>query len=79
MALLFDLSTPTLQDFLGDDKAKRQCRKVHFLSGYFGEVIKQARAALFLASDESYFINAMDFSADWGLTKAYVTVEGAAS
>lgn len=69
-------STPMLQDFLGDDHAKRFRREVHFPSGRFGEAIEQAHAAVFLASDESSFVNATDFVVDGGLTKAYVTPEG---
>lgn len=68
-----------LQDFLGDDKAKRHRREIHFPSGRFGEAIEQAQAAVFLASDESSFVNATDFLVDGGLTKAYVTAEGGAS
>ncbi|EEU37165.1 uncharacterized protein NECHADRAFT_78349 [Fusarium vanettenii 77-13-4] len=73
------LNTPMLQDFLGDDKAKRFRREVHFPTGRFGEAIEQAQAALFLASDESSFVNAHDFVVDGGLTKAYVTAEGPAT
>jgi NAD(P)-dependent dehydrogenase (short-subunit alcohol dehydrogenase family) len=65
-----------LQEFLGDDKAKRFRREVHFPSGRFGEAIEQAQAAVFLATDESSFVNATDFVVDGGLTKAYVTPEG---
>ncbi|KAJ4256854.1 hypothetical protein NW762_008950 [Fusarium torreyae] len=72
------LNTPMLQEFLGDDKPKRFRREVHFPSGRFGEAIEQAQAALFLASDESSFVNAHDFVVDGGLTKAYVTPEGPA-
>lgn len=68
-----------LQDFLGDDKAKRFRREVHFPSGRFGEDIEQAHAAVFLASDESSFVNAHDMVVDGGLTKAYVTPEGPAT
>ena len=68
-----------LQDFLGDDKEKRFRREVHFPSGRYGEAIEQAQAALFLASDESSFINATDFVVDGGMTKAYVTPEGPAT
>lgn len=67
-----------LQEFLGDDKPKRFRREVHFPTGRFGEAIEQAQAALFLASDESSFVNAHDFVVDGGLTKAYVTPEGPA-
>lgn len=70
------LNTPMLQDFLGDDHAKRFRREVHFPSGRFGEAIEQAHAVIFLASDESSFVNASDFVVDGGLTKAYVTSEG---
>lgn len=68
-----------LQDFLGDDKAKRFRREVHSPSGRFGEAIEQAHAVIFLASDESSFVNATDFVVDGGLTKAYVTPEGRAT
>jgi len=58
-----------LQDWLGDDKAKRHRREIHFPSGRFGEAVEQAQAVLFLASDESSFVNAQDFVVDGGLTK----------
>lgn len=70
------LNTPLLQDWLGDDKAKRARREVHFPTGRFGEAIEQAQAVLFLASDESSFVNGSDFVVDGGMTKAYVTPEG---
>lgn len=70
------LNTPLLQDWLGDDKPKRLRREIHFPSGRFGEAIEQAQAVLFLASDESSFVNGQDFVVDGGMTKAYVTPEG---
>lgn len=73
------LNTPLLQDWLGDDKEKRFRREVHFPTGRFGEAIEQAHAVVFLASDESSFVNAADFVVDGGLTKAYVTPEGPAT
>lgn len=76
---LTPLSTPLLQDWLGDDKEKRFRREVHFPTGRFGEAIEQAHAVIFLASDESSFVNATDFVVDGGLTKAYVTPEGPAT
>ncbi|KAJ5889130.1 hypothetical protein N7504_009940 [Penicillium tannophilum] len=72
------LNTPLLQDWLGDDQAKRHRREVHFPSGRFGEAVEQAQAVLFLASDESSFVNGTDFVVDGGLSKAYVTAEGPA-
>ena len=62
-------STPLLQDWLGDDAAKRHRREIHFPTGRFGEAIEQAQAVLFLASDESSFVNGTDFVVDGGMTK----------
>ncbi|KAF7562669.1 hypothetical protein G7046_g1493 [Stylonectria norvegica] len=70
------LNTAMLQVFLGPDKAKRFRREIHFPTGRFGEAIEEAQAVLFLASDESSFVNATDFVVDGGLSKAYVTPEG---
>lgn len=63
------ISTPLLQDWLGDDAPKRLRREIHFPSGRFGEAVEQAQAVLFLASDESSFVNGTDFVVDGGLTK----------
>lgn len=73
------LNTPLLQDWLGDDAEKRHRREVHLPGGRFGEAIEQAQAVLFLASDESSFVNGTDFVVDGGMTKAYVTPEGPSS
>jgi len=70
------LNTPLLQDWLGDDVEKRHRREVHFPSGRFGEAIEQAQAVLFLASDESSFVNGSDFVVDGGMTKCYTTPTG---
>ena len=70
------LNTPLLQDWLGDDQEKRHRRQIHFPMGRFGEAIEQAQAVLFLASDESSFVNGTDFVVDGGMTRAYVTPEG---
>lgn len=51
------LNTPLLQDWLGDDQPKRLRREIHFPSGRFGEAVEQAHAVVFLASDESSFVN----------------------
>ena len=70
-------STPLLQDWLGDDQAKRHRREVHFPTGRFGEAIEQAQGVLFLASDESSFVNGTDFVIDGGMTRCYTTPVGA--
>ena len=62
-------STPLLQDWLGDDQPKRQRREIHFPTGRFGEAVEQAHAVVFLASDESSFVNGTDFVVDGGMTK----------
>ncbi|KAL9033347.1 MAG: hypothetical protein Q9214_007560, partial [Letrouitia sp. 1 TL-2023] len=64
------LNTPLLQDWLGDDAPKRHRREIHFPTGRFGEAVEQAQAVLFLASDESSFVNGTDFTVDGGMTKA---------
>ena len=63
------LNTPLLQDWLGDDAEKRHRREIHFPSGRFGEAIEQAQAVLFLASDESSFVNGTDFLVDGGMSR----------
>lgn len=70
------LNTPLLQDWLGDDQPKRLRREIHFPTGRFGEAVEQAQAALFLASDESNFVNGHDLVVDGAMSKAYVTPEG---
>ena len=62
-------STPLLQDWLGDDQPKRFRREVHFPTGRFGEAIEQAHAVVFLASDESSFVNGTDFVVDGGMSR----------
>ena len=44
-------------------------REIHFPTGRFGEAVEQAQAVLFLASDESSFVNGTDFVVDGGMTK----------
>jgi NAD(P)-dependent dehydrogenase (short-subunit alcohol dehydrogenase family) len=68
------LRTELLMKFL-DTEAKKQRRLVHIPMGRFGEAIEIARAALFLASDESSFTTGAAFTVDGGITAAYVTPE----
>lgn len=68
------LRTELLMKFL-DTEAKLQRRLVHIPIGRFGEAKEIAQAALFLASDESSFMNGAEFIIDGGITAAYVTPE----
>jgi NAD(P)-dependent dehydrogenase (short-subunit alcohol dehydrogenase family) len=68
------LRTELLMKFLDTD-AKRNRRLVHLPMGRFGEAEEMADAALYLASDESSYVNGSTFLVDGGLTAAYVTPE----
>jgi NAD(P)-dependent dehydrogenase (short-subunit alcohol dehydrogenase family) len=69
------LRTELLMKYL-DTEEKRQRRLVHIPMGRFGEAQEIARAALFLASDESSFTTGATFLVDGGITAAYVTPAG---
>jgi NAD(P)-dependent dehydrogenase (short-subunit alcohol dehydrogenase family) len=68
------LRTKLLMDHLDTDE-KRQRRLVHVPMGRFGEAEEMARAALFLATDDSSYMTGATFTVDGGLTAAYVTPE----
>ena len=59
------LRTELLMKYL-DTEEKRRRRLVHIPMGRFGEAREIARAALFLASDESGFITGADIAVDGG-------------
>ncbi|MDX6636605.1 MAG: hypothetical protein QOJ01_116 [Solirubrobacterales bacterium] len=67
------VNTPLLQELFAKDPDKAGKRLVHIPAGRFGEVREIADAALFLASDESSFVNATAFMVDGGLSAAYLT------
>src|SRR5436309_2018750 len=68
------VETPLLAELLSDP-ARRQRRLVHIPMGRFGRAEEMANAALFLASDESSFVNGATFTVDGGITAAYITPE----
>lgn len=68
------VDTPLLAQLLADPAA-RQRRLVHIPMGRLARATSSARAALFLASDESSYVNGATFLVDGGITGAYVTPE----
>jgi len=68
------VETPLLQELLSDPQ-QRQRRLVHIPMGRFAQASDIAKAALFLASDESSYINGTAFTVDGGMTAAYITPE----
>lgn len=68
------LRTELLMKFLNTEE-KKQRRLVHVPMGRFGEAFEMAKAALFLACDESSYVTGSDFMVDGGITAAYVTPE----
>ena len=69
------VDTPLLQRAVLEDPEKAARRLVHLPMGRFAEAREIANAALFLASDDSSYVNASTFLVDGGLTAAYVTPE----
>jgi len=68
------VETPLLAE-LFSDPARRARRMVHIPPGRLARPEEIARAALFLASDESSYINGTAFTVDGGITAAYTTPE----
>jgi NAD(P)-dependent dehydrogenase (short-subunit alcohol dehydrogenase family) len=68
------VDTPLLQQLMSDP-ARKQRRMVHIPAGRLAQATDIANAALFLASDESAYVNGTAFSVDGGITAAYVTPE----
>jgi NAD(P)-dependent dehydrogenase (short-subunit alcohol dehydrogenase family) len=69
------VNTPLLQELFAKDPDKAARRYVHLPPGRFAEPREIANGALFLASDESTYVNATTFLVDGGLAGAYLTPE----
>jgi NAD(P)-dependent dehydrogenase (short-subunit alcohol dehydrogenase family) len=68
------VNTPLLEALLADPAARAR-RMVHVPMGRLAEAHEIARAALFLASDDSAYVNGTTFLVDGAITAAYVTPE----
>jgi NAD(P)-dependent dehydrogenase (short-subunit alcohol dehydrogenase family) len=67
------VETPLLLNLYGGNPAAYERRKIHWPMGRLGRPGEIVAAALFLASDESSFVNGAAFVVDGGITAAYVT------
>jgi NAD(P)-dependent dehydrogenase (short-subunit alcohol dehydrogenase family) len=69
------VETPLLLRIFGDDPAAYERRRIHLPMGRLAKPREIVNAALFLASEESSYVNGATFVVDGGLTAAYVTPE----
>jgi NAD(P)-dependent dehydrogenase (short-subunit alcohol dehydrogenase family) len=67
------VDTPLLRDLYASDPVAAQRRLVHVPMGRFAHADEIANAVLFLASDESSYVNATEFLVDGGISGAYTT------
>ena len=67
------VNTPLLQELYANDPEKAGRRLEHLPPGRFAEVSEMAQAVVFLASDDSTYVNASTFLVDGGLAGAYLT------
>ncbi len=67
------VETPLLMRLFSEDPEAYERRRVHLPMGRLAQAREIASAALFLASDESSYVNGATFLVDGGLTAAYVT------
>jgi NAD(P)-dependent dehydrogenase (short-subunit alcohol dehydrogenase family) len=67
------VDTPLLQELFAKDPERAARRMVHLPIGRFARAEEIASGVLFLASDESTYVNATTFLIDGGLTGAYTT------
>jgi NAD(P)-dependent dehydrogenase (short-subunit alcohol dehydrogenase family) len=69
------VDTPLLRELFAKDPVAAARRLVHVPMGRFARAEEIAAAALFLASDESSYVNASTLLVDGGISGAYVTPE----
>ena len=69
------VETPLLMRLFDETPGAYERRRVHLPMGRLAQAKEIAYAALFLASDESSYVNGSTFLVDGGLTAAYVTPE----
>jgi NAD(P)-dependent dehydrogenase (short-subunit alcohol dehydrogenase family) len=69
------VDTPLLRSLLAASPSQAERRMVHVPMGRFARAEEIANAALFLASDESSYVNATAFVVDGGIAGAYTTPE----
>jgi NAD(P)-dependent dehydrogenase (short-subunit alcohol dehydrogenase family) len=69
------VDTPLLRDLFASDPTKAERRLQHVPKGRFARTDEIAKAALFLASDESTYVTASSFMVDGGISGAYLTPE----
>ncbi len=67
------VDTPLLQELYANDPEQAARRMVHVPMGRFAHAEEIANAVLFLATDESSYVNATAFLVDGGITGAYTT------
>jgi NAD(P)-dependent dehydrogenase (short-subunit alcohol dehydrogenase family) len=67
------VETPLLLNIFGDNPAALERRRAHWPTGRLGKPREIVNGALFLASDDSTYVNGATFLVDGGLTAAYVT------
>jgi NAD(P)-dependent dehydrogenase (short-subunit alcohol dehydrogenase family) len=67
------VDTPLLRELFAKDPEQAARRLVHVPMGRFARAEEIANAALFLASDESSYVNATTFLVDGGIGGAYTT------